>query len=103
MAAIKHFKNIGQILADESAVIPGQMFGKACLKINGKAFAAFFREEMVFKLGKEEVDLLLTKYEGACRWDPSGKQRAMKDWLQVPAAFEKDWMDLAKQAMTYVE
>jgi hypothetical protein len=28
------------------------MFGKKCLKFNGKAFVAFHNAEMVFKLGK---------------------------------------------------
>jgi hypothetical protein len=27
----------------------------------------------------------------------------MKDWLQIPAAFSKDWPELAKRALEYVE
>nr|MBK9652662.1 hypothetical protein [Bacteroidota bacterium] len=30
-----------------------QMFGKPCFKFNGKAFASFFENEMVFKLPPE--------------------------------------------------
>ena len=77
----------------------GQMFGKPCLKKNNKAFAAFFKGEMVFKLGKEDLSLILEKYPGSQNWDPSGKDRAMKDWIQIPADFLKDWDSLAKEAM----
>ena len=58
---------------------------------------------MVFKLGREEVEMLLAKYSGSARWDPSGKKRPMKDWLQIPADFKEDWMELAVQALNYVE
>lgn len=100
---MKHFNNIGQILAEQHGTTISQLFGKPCLKVNNKAFAAFFKGDMVFKLGKQEVDLHLDKYTGSMNWDPSGKKRPMKDWLQMPAAYEQDWIDLAKQAMAYVE
>jgi len=97
------YQEIGEQFAQEYGTTLGQMFGKPCLKnSNNKAFAAFFKDEMVFKLGKEEVDLLKQKYEGAVNWDPSGKDRAMKDWLQVPTDYIDDWSGLAKQALQYV-
>jgi len=96
------FTNIGEHLSEAEGTTSGQMFGKPCLKTSNKAFAAFFKGEMVFKLGKREVDLLKDKYTGAQNWDPSGKGRAMKDWLQVPAAYESDWQKLALQALKYM-
>ena len=93
---------IGQQLADQFGAIVGQMFGIPCLKINKKAFVAFFNGEMVFKLGKEEVNLLKDKYSGSINWDPSEKKRSMKDWLQVPAEFSDTWPQLSKQALDYV-
>ena len=80
----------------------GQMFGKPCGKFNKKAFVSFFEDEMVFKIGKEEVDLLLDKYEGSQNWDPSRKNRGMKDWIQVPGEYNKDWKKLAKKAMLFI-
>lgn len=94
---------IGEQLEAANGTIAGQMFGKPCLKINKKAFAAFFKECMVFKLGAEEITLLVDKYPGSENWDPSGKKRAMKDWLQVPAEFSDDWRNLAQQALQFVE
>ena len=37
----------------------GNMFGKPCGKLNKKAFVSFFEDEMVFKIGREEVEQLL--------------------------------------------
>ena len=78
-----------------------QMFGKACGKIGKKAFVAFYKEDMVFKLGRDNIPTLLEKYEGTKNWDPSGKGRAMKDWLQVPNKFKNDWADLFDQALEF--
>ena len=81
----------------------GSMFGKACGKINKKAFLAFYQNEMVFKLGKDAVDTFKQRYEGAQNWDPSGKNLPMKDWVQVPADYKGDWPSLAKQALEFLE
>ena len=99
----KTYAEIGQKLTDQLGTSVGQMFGKPCLKTNKKAFAAFFKEEMVFKLGQREVDLFKEKYIGSVNWDPSGKDRSMKDWLQVPSGYSCDWERLAKQALEYVQ
>jgi len=80
----------------------GQMFGKSCGKLNKKAFVAFFQNEMVFKVGAKEVKLLKQKYQGAQNWDPSGKGRAMKDWIQVPSAYIEDWVDLNQKASEFI-
>jgi len=101
--SIAVYKTIGEELGESQGTTTGQMFGKACLKFNNKAFAAFYQEEMVFKLGHEEVMLLLEKYPGSQKWDPSGKKRPMKDWLQVPFEFKEDWSQLASQALDYLK
>lgn len=81
----------------------GKMFGKECLKnSSGKAFAAFFKDAMVFKVGHYEASGLKDKYPGSENWDPSGKNRPMKDWLLVPAEFHSDWQKLATQSMHFV-
>ena len=82
--------------ADES-----QMFGKPCYKINGKAFVSFFNGDMVFKLtDKAHKEALALK--GAQLFDPSGKKRPMKEWVQVPFAHSAHWTKLAKEAFKYV-
>ena len=100
--SLQVYTNIGNQFAEKHGTSLGQMFGKPCLKTGTKAFAAFFNGQMVFKIGQQEVDLLKDKYSGSTNWDPSGKNRAMKDWLQVPSEFSGDWDRLAKQALDYV-
>ena len=98
------YSKLGQELTAKFGTSTGQMFGKPCLKTtNNKAFAAFFKGEMVFKLGQKEVNLFKDKYPGSVNWDPSGKKRPMKDWLQLPADYSTDWAPLAKKALDYVE
>lgn len=97
------YEEIGQKLAAEKETTLGNMFGKPCLKVRTKAFAAFFQDEMVFKLGADQIKDLKEKYIGSQNWDPSGKKRAMKDWLQVPGEYSDDWESLARQALGFVE
>jgi len=79
----------------------GQMFGKPCYKIGGKAFVCFFQDEMVFKLTGDTHARALA-LDGAQLFDPSGKGRAMKEWVQVPFTYRDQWTTLAGQAAAYV-
>lgn len=97
------YTNIGQQFSDQYETTMGQMFGKSCLKTGKKAFAAFHNGQMIFKIGQQEISFLKDKYSGSVNWDPSGKKRPMKDWLQVPSEFSGDWNQLAKQALDYVD
>jgi len=79
-----------------------QMFGKPCFKINKKAFVCFFQEAMVFKLTDEDHREALS-LEGAILFDPSGKKRPMKEWVQLPYTYKDKWLDFAKSAAKYVD
>jgi hypothetical protein len=81
---------------------PSQMFGKPCLKVNGKAFACFFENEMVFKLGGDDHKEALS-LDGSRLFDPSGKGRAMKAWVQVPFDYYDQWEKFSRSAFTYVK
>src|SRR3954465_3415152 len=78
-----------------------QMFGKPCFKINGKAFICFFQNEMVFKL-TGDVHKEALSLDGSQLFDPSGKGRAMKEWVQVPFDYSTKWKKYAKAAYDYV-
>ncbi len=88
--SLEIYVQLAEKLAETELVIQGQMFGKKCLKFKGKAFAAFQNDEMIFKLGKDWISENKHKYSGSKNWDPSGKNRPMKDWLSVPAEFSKE-------------
>lgn len=95
----QHYHEIAQKLAGAEQ---GQLFGKPCYKINGKAFVCFFQNEMVFKL-TDDAHREALALAGAQLFDPSGKKRPMKEWVQVPAAHAEQWSAWAKAALAYVE
>jgi len=78
-----------------------QLFGKPCFKINEKAFIAYFQEQMVFKLtGDMHAEAL--SLDGSILFDPSGKNRPMKEWVQVPFEYKDTWTRFTKAAADYV-
>jgi hypothetical protein len=98
-AAEKSFRETGESIKDAEE---GQMFGKPCFKVNGKAFSCFYENCMVFKLeGDSHAEAL--KLKEAKLFDPSGKGRAMKEWVQVTEANSKDWTKFATAAAAYVK
>ena len=81
--------------------VEGQMFGKPCVKVGGKAAIAFHQEAVVFKL-PSLVHGEAMAIEGARLWDPSGKGRAMKEWVQVPVVGQDKFEAFADAAARYV-
>jgi hypothetical protein len=78
-----------------------QMFGKPCYKVNGKAFVCFFQEKMVFKLTGDTHKGTL-ELTGSKLFDPSGKGRPMKEWVQVSYEHSGQWKHFTEKAFTYV-
>lgn len=76
----------------------GSMFGAKCIKIRKKAFAMFYRGDMVFKLpaGHEASSL-----PGAGTFEPSPGKR-MNGWLTVPNRHACRWEELSEAALRYV-
>lgn len=79
-----------------------QMFGKPCFKINGKAFLCFFQQAMVFKLNGDTHQEALS-LEGSQLFDPSGRNRPMKEWVQVSFHHADKWEAFANEAVKYVD
>ena len=96
------FIAIGEVLGKKHKAEMSKMFGKPCIKINGKAFACFFNGDMVFKLD-EASHKKASALKGSKLFDPSGAGRPMKEWVQVKPAHEKEWMKLAEAAMKYLQ
>jgi hypothetical protein len=95
----KLYSEIGSSL---KGVELSQLFGKPALKINGKAFACFFKECMVFKITGETHAAVLGLKKSKL-FDPSGANRPMKEWVQVTFDYKDQWPVLAKEAMAYVK
>lgn len=92
------FNSIGQSIDNSTA---GQLFGKPCFKINSKAFVCFFQKSMVFKLTGDAHSEAIS-LDGAILFDPSGKNRPMKEWVQLPYTYHSQWKHFATQAVQYV-
>ena len=100
--AEKIFTEISQALsAKNESVEQGQMFGMACIKVNRKAFAGLFHDDMVFKLSGEAHTQALA-LQGSQLFDPSERGRPMKEWVQVPFMYVEQWSALAEKALAYV-
>ncbi|WP_328611652.1 hypothetical protein OG943_21880 [Amycolatopsis sp. NBC_00345] len=78
----------------------GSLFGKPCLKIGTKSYACQFRDGVAFKLAPDPRAAALA-LSGAELFDPSGKGRPMKEWVQVPVKHAGKWAELAQQALDY--
>jgi len=99
--SVNEYENIVNYLVENFDASSGQMFGKKCIKIGGKAKVALFKEYLVFKLPKKSLEYALS-LEGSSLWDPSGKGRAMKEWVQIPMKHSSKFEDFAKSASGYV-
>lgn len=83
-----------------SPTTSGKIFGMPCLKTSGKAFAGYYQSAMVFKLTVPEHTEALA-LAGAQLFDPSGRGRPMKEWVEVPAEHAARWLDFARAALRY--
>jgi hypothetical protein len=81
-------------------VVAASMFGMPSLKYEGKAFAGFTQGAMVFKLSAPAHAEALA-LAGAHLFDPSGRDRPMKEWVVVPGEHAERWPALARAALRY--
>lgn len=94
----RHFVEIGAAIP---GAVQGNFFGKECFKTDGKPFVCFFQNCMVFKLTRDLHSEALA-LDGAQLFDPSGKHRPMKEWVQVPFDYHNHWKRFAEEALHYV-
>jgi hypothetical protein len=100
MDAQARFDEIADDLVARNAdVQTTQMMGMPSLKRGGKLFAGLWHDTMAFKLTDPEHRQAALAIEGAELFDPSGRGRPMKEWVQVPAAHAAEWSRLAELAL----
>jgi len=92
-----------QLISKTEGAELSQMFGKPCGKLDKKAFIAFFQDEIVFKLGRENIEEWKLTIPDAINFDPSGKGRAMKDWLQVPITYKEHFDSLLELSLEFMQ
>jgi hypothetical protein len=101
-AGLERFITIADDLAaSHEDVHRTKMFGAPCIKVKGKAFAAFSQGRMVYKLrGDAHAEALALP--GAALFDPSGQGHPMREWVTLPIAEADHWERLAEDALAYV-
>lgn len=91
-------------LADQPGVTVGsgkKGFGSSALCIGGKIFALLSsRGRFVVKLPRSRVATLVAAGRGE-PFDP-GHGRLMREWLEVAAGAEGEWLPLAREALQFV-
>lgn len=94
------YDGVAAEIVSSSPATTGKMFGMPCLMNDGKAFVGFFNGDMVFKLTAlahaEALEL-----PGARLFDPSGRGRSMKEWVQIPAEHADRWLEFGQEALDY--
>jgi hypothetical protein len=94
-----------EIAADLEARDPdvqlGQMMGHPCIKAGGKIIASFQSEKdsIAFKLPDEAEREKALALEGTVAFEPMGKGRVMKAWVDVPLGHAAKWAELADTAL----
>ena len=88
------------LVAENPDVQLGQMMGMPCIKSGGKMVIGYERSgQMVFKLPDDSEHSKALGLDGAKLFDPSGKGKPFKEWVQVPYAHESEWPKLASTAL----
>lgn len=85
------------LMAANSTLTEGSLFGMPCLKRDGKAVLGAFDGGVVFKLSGEAHAGALA-LEGSELFDPGGKGRPMKAWVVVSVSHEAQWAGFAAVA-----
>lgn len=93
------FYSIGKTI---EGAVKSQMFGRACFKIGGKAFMCFLEDAVICKLA-DDVRGEALRLGGAQLFDPSGRGRPWKQWVQIPFGHSSKWEKYANAAAEYVE
>jgi hypothetical protein len=100
-AAEKAYLSLAAEMEEQFGAEQSKMFGMPCLKIQSKAFCGLFKNDMVFKLTGDEHKRAM-KLKDSKLFDPSGRDRPMKEWVQVSPSHKKEWKALAVEALKYV-
>ena len=101
MSAIIQYELLIEYLSINYDAIPSQMFGKKCIKVNNKAIIALYNDSLVFKLPNKERNEALSLTDSTL-WDPSQKNRPMKEWVQVSITHHEFFKKFAITAADYI-
>jgi hypothetical protein len=95
----KLFYSIGEKLSTENDnVTIGKMMSSPGIKYKDKVFAFYYKQQMVFKLGKE-FDPPSIGINNFSLLSPFKTKPPLAAWFEIPADYDNRWEELAKMAM----
>ncbi len=100
MDAADRFDRVVAAFEGDRDVATGRMFGSLGLKTSGKTFAMLVNRRLVVKLPRERVAELADAGVGE-PFDP-GHGRLMREWAAIGADADVDWLELTRDARTFV-
>lgn len=97
--ALEAFAAVLDELAVSAEITRDTWFGTPAARVEGKMFLALWGGALLARMGAEEVDARVLAGDGV-RFDPSGKGKAMKDWLESNGEHD-EWLELAICAVAF--
>jgi hypothetical protein len=94
------YRALVEELLEDPRVSETQMMGMPALKLGGKLFGGRSGADLVLRIGRERADELIAEGRGSA-FDPSGRDRPMKDWVMLGAPSD-DWRALAQEAKEHL-
>ncbi len=94
-----HFRAITERLTHEhNDITLGKMMSSPAIQYQGKVFAFFYNQKMVFKLGRDFQPESLGIHEYSLL-APFKTKPPMVDWFEIPSTEQQRWEELARYAL----
>ena len=98
----KLFYSIGEKLSKQNKDVSiGKMMSSPGIKFKDKVFAFYYREQMVFKLGRN-FDPASIGIGNFSLLSPFKTKPPLADWFEIPAEYNNRWEELAIVAMNKI-
>jgi hypothetical protein len=102
MNAEARYAEIVEALRDAPGVAQSTRrgFSRSGLMVHDKLFATLRRGDLLLKLPQPRVEAIIAAAQGTA-FD-AGRGRPMKEWVTVAFKAQRNWLDLAREAMAFV-
>lgn len=99
----KYFDDIIKIMVMENEYVePGKMMSCEGIKYKNKVFAFYYKEKMVFRLGKG-YDISKHGIEEFEYLNPFKNKPPMKGWYEIEVKYSDKWLELAESSMEVIK
>jgi len=93
---------VERLTQEHNDITPGKMMSSPGIQYQGKVFAFFYNNKMVFKLGRDFQPETLGIHEYSLL-APFKTKPPMVDWFEIPATEQQRWEELARYALQHLQ